>query len=111
AYAYTVAVNLVNALTLPIALLLVYGLIGKQYRVSPHASLPALFFLGGSLLSLLIFMFIMHFLTTRYAVLASLILLSFVPLCLDDAFRQAWRSGAVGRFQLAFGFFVFYFLM
>src|SRR5690606_17740658 len=75
------------------------------------ASLPALFFLGGSLLSLLIFMFIMHFLTTRYATLAALILLSFVPLCLDDAFRQAWRSGALRRFHLAFGFFVFYFLM
>lgn len=111
AYTYTVAVNLINALTLPVALLLVYGLIGKRYRVSPHASLPALFFLGGSLLSLLIFMFIMHFLTTRYATLAALILLSFVPLCLDDAFRQAWRSGAVRHFHLAFGFFVFYFLV
>ncbi|MDT8397396.1 MAG: hypothetical protein RQ899_02135 [Pseudomonadales bacterium] len=109
AYCYTVLLNLLNALSLPLGIFLLYGWAGRRLSLSSHASIPVLFFVASSMLSLLIFMFVMHFLTQRYATLPALILLSLVPLCLDSLYLQAQGLGKTKIFQLVFGIFVFYF--
>jgi hypothetical protein len=104
--------NLVYALTLPIVLLLLY------YRarhsplvVSAAGSSVLLTYIGISTLALLLFVLIMHFLTQRYATLLSLLLLSFVPLVLDDLYANAQLHGSVRRFKYVLGFFCLYYFI
>ena len=109
AYLYTVVVNLIKAFSLPLSGLFIYGLLSRSYRLGAHAALPLIFFLGASLLSLLIFILIMHFLTQRYAALACLLLLSLLPLCLDTVYLRAKANGKMLPFYAVFGFFVLYY--
>ena len=108
AYLYTLLVNLINALGVPFSVLFLYGLATGRLRTPAHARLPALFFAGASLLSLLLFMAIMQFLTQRYAALASLVIISFLPLALDSLYLRAREIGRARRFGAVFGFFLFY---
>lgn len=109
AYIYTLAVILVSALSIPLSVLFLYGLFSKKYRLSTECTLPLIFFMASSLISLLIFMFIMHFLTQRYAVLSCIMLLSLLPLCLDNLYLIAIAQKKLKRFNAIFAFFIFYF--
>jgi hypothetical protein len=53
----------------------------------------------------------MHFLTQRYALLLCLLLLSLVPLILDDLYAAARQRGTLKRFHAIFGFYCFYYLV
>lgn len=108
AYAYTVLVNLANALGGPLSALLLYSAWKRPCGLAPHAALPAAFFLAASLVSLLIFMTIMQFLTQRYAALACLVLLSLLPPCLDSFLNRSWATHGGNRFRIALGGIFFY---
>lgn len=111
AYIYTLAVNLVNAMGVPLTVLFLYGLAARRYRAPAHAILPASFMVVGSLVSLLIFMFIMQFITQRYAALSAIILLGFVPLCLEELYL-AWKNrGNFNQFKLIGGGFLAFYLL
>lgn len=100
--------NLVNALGAPATLfLLYYRLRHAPLALPAAASRVLLTYIGGSLLALLLFVLIMHFLTQRYAALLCLLVLSMVPAMLDDVYAAAQQAGSVRRFRYAFGFLCF----
>jgi hypothetical protein len=70
---------------------------------------PCWFFLGSTLLTLFIFLSIMQFLTSRYAVMPALLLLSLGPLILEILYNQAQHNGRQDLFRLTFRICVFYF--
>jgi hypothetical protein len=53
----------------------------------------------------------MQFLTTRYAVMTALLLLSLAPLSIDTLYQQAQQAKKIKRFQLISYVWVFYFLV
>jgi hypothetical protein len=110
-YLYSVVANIFMTLGPPASLFLAYfGIIHKQ-RLTTENKWPWFLFLGSSLLALIIFVSIMQFLTTRYAVMAALLLLSLAPLSLDTLYQQALQSGKRKKFQAISFLLVFYFLV
>jgi hypothetical protein len=104
--------NLVNALSVPATVFILY----YRARYSPLL-LPAagsrvlLTYIGASLLALLLFVLIMHFLTQRYAALLALLFLIMVPLMLDDVLARMQQRGTAARFRYVLGFFCFYYVV
>ena len=110
-YLYAVLANLVMATGPAATLFLGYGFYSRRQALPGYSRGPLLFFLGSALLALLTFVSIMQFLTTRYAVMSALLLLSVMPLYLHDLYQQAAASGQLKRFRVIGGFCVFYFLL
>ncbi|MEY4640986.1 MAG: hypothetical protein RLZZ227_980 [Pseudomonadota bacterium] len=104
--------NLVYALSLPIvALMLYYRMRHSPLALTAAGSSVLVTYIGAAMLSLLLFVLIMHFLTQRYAALLSLLLLSLVPLMLDDLYATAQQRGTTRRFRYVLGFFCLYYVV
>jgi hypothetical protein len=99
----SVLLNLAGALGLPFTLLLL--LAWKQQGCALPAGSRALWYghVATTLLALLVFQFIMHFQTHRYATLLALLLLSLLPGCLEQWWQQAEQEGWTKRFQILLG--------
>lgn len=110
-YLYAVAATLVMTLGPPVALFLVYTWLTGRQRLDEAAKWPWLFFTGASLLSLLLFVSIMQFLTTRYAVMTALLLLTLMPLALDNLYLAAQASGRLQTCRRMAGFWLVYFVV
>lgn len=110
-YFYAVLANIVMSLGPPASLFLVYGFISGKQQLALASKWPWLFFLGSSILALFLFVSIMQFLTTRYAVMTALLLLSLMPLTLESLYVQAKQSGKLRAFQRVFVGIAFFFLM
>lgn len=112
-YGLAMLLNLVEALGLPVVVLL---LAWRCFRVNSAAPLQVErtvnAYVAIALLALLLFMLIMHFTTQRYATLLALLVFARLPLVLDDLY--AWSQSTEKRsrnFHVAFIVFVFYFLV
>lgn len=88
-YGYTVLANLILTLGPPASAFLMYGFVTRRQSLPEECRGPWLGFLLGALLALCIFVSIMQFLTTRYAVMAALLLLSLLPLTIDNLYASA----------------------
>ncbi|MGA0934300.1 MAG: hypothetical protein ACO3R5_04090 [Pseudohongiellaceae bacterium] len=110
-FVYATVLNLVMSLGPVVSLLLAVGFLTRKLSLPDHARWPWWFFLGSALLALLLFVSILQFLTTRYAMMAALLLLSLLPLYLDSLYRQAQDSGHAKRFQRLFAACATYFLL
>lgn len=110
-YLYAVAANLVLALGPLFTVFLFFGVVTRWNATRQTLNVSWLFYLAGSLLALLIFVSIMQFLTTRYAVMAALLLLALMPLQLDSLYIAARNSGKKHVFHGVFAAMVFYFVI
>jgi hypothetical protein len=110
-YLYSVAATIFMTLGPPASLFLLYAGIRNKHSMTAENKWPWIFFLGSSLLALLIFVSIMQFLTTRYAVMVALLLLSLAPLSLDTLYQQALQAKKIKKFQLISFALVLYFLV
>lgn len=111
-YLYTLAYCLIVVAT-PIPLLaMFYG-----YRMQAYAGLeqacyrPLLVSFIASCCYLFLFLSALHFLTWRYCFLATLLLLSFLPLSLEKIYLRCRENGKIKRFHYVFGFLLFYYLV
>jgi len=68
-----------NGVSGPFILILIYGIVQKQMRMTRAVALPLLIFILINGLVLFAFLFITRFLSGRYAILLSLMLTLFVP--------------------------------
>lgn len=109
AYTLSVLLNLIKALGLPFTLLLLFGLHQRVRALPPRISAPWLGYALPTLLALLVFQFIMHFQTQRYAALLALLLLLWLPGMLEQWWQHAGEQGKARRFHLTLAFFCFYF--
>lgn len=110
-YLYSVLANIGMSLGPPASLFLIYGFISGKQKLTMASKWPWLLFLGSSLLALFLFVSIMQFLTTRYAVMTALLLLSLMPLTLESLYLQAKQSGKLLLFQRLLAGIVFFFLV
>jgi len=109
AYVFTVLVNMIQALSLPLALLLAWGWLRGLLEPQPHVARPFAAYLLSAVIALTLFMFIMHFLTQRYAVLLCLVLLTQVPLLLEHLAQTAREQEFLPRFRWVLGLFCVYY--
>jgi hypothetical protein len=72
--------NLFNGIGGPFFWLLLYGFIRKYMRIERNVAIPILFFMILNALILFVFLFITRYLSSRYAMLLSLMLALAVPL-------------------------------
>lgn len=108
-YLYSIISTVFMTLGPPVCLFLGYGFFTGKISFHPESKSLYWFFLGSTLLTLFIFVSIMQFLTTRYAVMASLLLLSLCPMVLESLYLQAQQNGKQNLFRLAFRICVLYF--
>jgi len=99
-YVCTVASTLIMTISPLVCLVLFYGWISGRISLSSENKWPWLFFLCSALLVLLTFVSIMQFMTTRYAVLAALLLLTQLPLLIDNLYLHAIQEKSVRRFKI-----------
>ena len=109
AYGYTVLANLVQALSVPVTVLLLHALWRGWLRPLDGWRGPLAVYGFCSLLILLAFVSIMHFLTERYALLLCLLLLLLVPGVLNRWIDHAQAQRSQRRYLLIGWFFVVYF--
>jgi hypothetical protein len=109
AYAFTVLVNMIQALSLPLAVLLAWGWARGLLQPQPHVARPLAAYLLSAVVALTLFMFIMHFLTQRYAVLLCLVLLTQVPLLLEHLAQTAREQEFLPKFRWALAAFCIYY--
>jgi hypothetical protein len=108
-YLYSLISTVFMTLGPPVFLFLVYGCFTGKITLQSESKWPCWFFLASTLLTLFIFLSIMQFLTSRYAVMPALLLLSLGPLILEILYNQAQHNGRQDLFRLAFRICVFYF--
>jgi hypothetical protein len=109
AYLYILLANTVAALSVPLSLLLAYAAWRGWVQVPASLRAPLWLYVGCSMLGLLIFLIIMHFLTQRYATLLCLLLLLLVPPILDKLYSLALAQQHLTRFRAVLGFCCIYF--
>jgi hypothetical protein len=68
-------------------------------------------YMGIATLALVLFLLIMHFVMQRYTALLGLLILSLVPVMLDDLYTHAQQTGTGKRFNGILGFFCVYYLV
>jgi hypothetical protein len=110
-YLYAVIVNLVMAAGPAATLFLAWCLARFRPAVPVANRAPWWAFLVSALLALLIFVSIMQFLTTRYAVMAALLLLSLLPLCIEAQYRRCAETATLKKFHIMFMACLVYFLV
>jgi hypothetical protein len=103
AYCYAVIANLINAMGNPFSIFLLYSYVRGYLFVPTHARGALGAYVTASLLALLCFIFIMHFLTERYATLLCLLLLTLVPMALNNIYEYARASNQRKKFNIIFG--------
>ncbi len=109
AYGYTVLAVVAHALTIPLSVLLLHACWRGWLRPTEGWRGPLSVYALCSLLSLLVFISIMHFLTERYAMLLCLLLLLLVPGVLNHWIDHARAQNSNRRYQVAAWVFVVYF--
>ncbi len=110
-YFYTVVLNIIMAIGPAFSLFILYGLL-TSWRTCDTVLKSALgFYLASSVVALIIFVSIMQFLTTRYAVMTSLFLLVLMPLILEVLYASAMKSGNQKRFHGIFAVLIMYFFV
>jgi hypothetical protein len=109
AYGYSVLAILVQALSVPLSLLLLHA--GWRGWLRPAEAMrgPLAAYAFCAFLSLLLFISIMHFLTERYTMLLCLLLLLLVPGVLNRWIDHAQTKRKRSRYVFAAGFFLVYF--
>jgi len=110
-YVYAVIVNLVMALGPAVAFFMVYGFFIYRPNIKKGMLAPWLFFLASALLALMLFVSIMQFLTSRYAVMTALLLLLFLPSLLETLFKKAQRENKQKRFSVTVTVVALYFTL
>ena len=110
AYSYSALINLSEALSVPVSLLLLYAGWRGWLRLAIRGRAPLLIYMACSALALLLFISIMHFLTQRYAALLSILLLLLVPGVLNRWYDLV-PVPQQRRFRLISGCFVVYFVI
>lgn len=108
-YIYSVLANVVQALSVPVSVLLVHAAWRGWLRPVDGWRGPQSLYALSNLLGLLAFMTIMHFITERYTMLLCLLLLLQVPTVLNRWIEHAQTLGNPLRYRLLAGFFVVYF--
>jgi hypothetical protein len=112
AYALALLTNLVYALSLPlVVVLLVYAGLRRPLALPAHCRRALYTYIGASLLALLLFLLIMHFMTQRYTTLLCLLLLTLLPRILDDLYERAVAHDTVARFRAVLLLFSLYYLV
>jgi hypothetical protein len=111
-YCLALAMNLVNALSGPVVLLLFAGRLFPSPVAPPLQTRRAVnTYITITTLALLVFVVIMHFLTQRYATLLALLIFAQAPLALDELYTRARSSENLYKtFHLYFFTLSFYFL-
>jgi hypothetical protein len=109
AYCFTVVANLVNALSVPFTVLLLFATWHGHLHLPHKIRWLLLSYIACTLLGLLLFLFIMHFLTQRYAALLCILLLTLVPGALNSMYEKALASHSTKRFLYIVGIFCVYF--
>ena len=109
AYFFTVVANLVNALSVPFTVLLLFATWHGHLHLPHKIRWLVLSYIGCTLLGLLLFLFIMHFLTQRYAALLCILLLTLVPGALNSMYEKALANHSTKRFLYMLGIFCVYF--
>ncbi len=110
-YLFALISNLVLATGPAASLFLAWSLWKLRPVLQVACKAPWWCFLVSAVLALLIFVSIMQFLTTRYAVMAALLLLSLLPLCIEALYRRCTEINALNKFQTVFIACVVYFLV
>jgi hypothetical protein len=107
-YAMSVLLNLAAALGIPYAALLVLGWQQRLTALPRAVVAPWLGYAVPAALALLVFQFIMHFQTQRYAALLALLLLVWAPGILEQWWQRAERHGRAARVRITLGVFCLY---
>ncbi|HEY0960735.1 MAG TPA: hypothetical protein VGE69_00070 [Pseudomonadales bacterium] len=109
AYALALVMNLMNALSLPLALILVSAWLSVgRPALEPSAGRMLRAYIAVAAFALLLFVVIMQFLTQRYATLLTLLVLALLPPALDDLYGRVRNPR---RFFGWLGFLVFYYVV
>jgi hypothetical protein len=103
AYCYAVLANLVDALEVPFVVLLLYSYVRGYLFIPLHLRATFAAYVIASVLALLCFIFIMHFLTHRYATLLCLLLLTLIPVALNNIYEHAIAHKLRKKFNIVFG--------
>lgn len=111
AYMFALLINLAGALSVPVSVLLIIAFWRGDIRVPYALRGPLAVYAGTAVLMLLVFIFIMHFLTHRYATLLCLLLLTLVPGILNTWYERARLYHSTHRFQAIVGLFCGYFFI
>lgn len=114
AYVLAVILNILRELPPVLVLLLAWGLWLRAYQCDHQgrvAIIPACTFVVTICLYLFVFIVAMRFSTGRYAMLASLILLAFLPLCVERLLIHARENGRQRRFNWIFGVLLSFFII
>lgn len=109
AYVASVLLNLVKALGMPLTIFLLLGLQQRVYTLPRSVAAAWMGYALPTLLALLVFQFIMHFQTQRYAALLALLLLLWLPGMLEHWWQQAENGGKARRFRVVLAVFCLYF--
>jgi len=83
--------------------ILAWGLLRRQAALPDSMKRPWLAWLGIALLILVTFTLVTRFMTTRYTLLAGMLLMMLVPLIVDRLWAGAERNGRMRPFFLVFG--------
>jgi hypothetical protein len=112
-YGLALAMNLIEAVSVPLVILLLAGRFFPRREAAPvQAERAWNAYVVVMSLALLLFMLIMHFTTQRYATLLALLILARIPLVLDALYTRAQGSEKAFRhFHTCFIVFAFYFLV
>ncbi|MEX1198877.1 MAG: hypothetical protein WEB57_13585 [Pseudohongiellaceae bacterium] len=92
----------------PGSAILAYGLYKRQLSLDPLLLRPWWGWLGTALLILVLFTLVARFMTTRYALLAAMLLMVLVPLIVDRLWTAARHSGRMRGFGWLFGLLLTY---
>lgn len=99
--------KLIESLGLSSAIL-AYGLYRRQISLDPAVLRPWSGWLATALLILILFTLVARFMTTRYTLLAAMLLMVLVPLIIDRLWTAARHSGRLRGFGWLFGLLLAY---
>jgi hypothetical protein len=111
AYSYAALANLVNALGIPLTVVMIYSYWRGYLQVPLNSRWAIVAYMFTSLIALLCFVSIMHFLTQRYATLLCLLLLTLIPGALNNLYEHAIANNTRKKFHIIFGSLCFYLLI
>ncbi len=110
-YCLALLMNLVEALGVPVVVLLLVGPVLAPVAVPVQARRARQAYIAISALALLLFLLIMRFTTDRYATLLALLVLTQAPLILDELYTRALDSeNLLKHFHVYSAVFCFFFL-
>ncbi|GJM11712.1 MAG: hypothetical protein DHS20C12_01150 [Pseudohongiella sp.] len=97
--------NLLTGIGGPYLILMAVGLFKGQLRLPPGISTPVVFYLCANFLILLSFIIVTRYLSSRYAMLMSILLVLFVPTIISGLLNNAKQAGRRSTFYIVAIFF------